>query len=155
MFVDKDGRKWSPVVTGMQVMKADRELGLNLICKDVGGLERFVHKLSEKPADFVDLMWICCEEQAIQRKVNEIEFAQIFSSEKMFEAALVAFLEALTNFFDNPVILKVINEVLKVTKKSQGNRETLREKLAEIDLTGESSSSKPVESSESSQTEGP
>ena len=91
-FTDTTGADWNVEIDGW-VWKQfkTRAPGVNPI-------EVIVTEAMD-PADFIDLLWIACEEQIKERDLDERGFAKRIGTGETFDAAFKAFDEACNDFF--------------------------------------------------------
>lgn len=54
---------------------------------------------AEDPGDFIDLLWVACEDQIKERDLDERGFAKRIGTGEVYDAAYRAFAEAVNDFF--------------------------------------------------------
>ena len=83
----------------------------------------------------VNCLFCACEEQAISKQVNEMEFAKGLMGDTLDEA-VKAFLEAIADFFPNPHQRKTLKKFFETATKANEALMGMEAEKAEEMLTG-------------------
>jgi len=93
-FTDADGRQWVIDIDVNALRQVQKRLDLKLM--DVLGGET-LDRLADDPVLLVDVLYVLCEAQAAREGVTDEAFGRGLRGDAL-DAAVVAFLEALTDF---------------------------------------------------------
>ena len=96
-FTDKNGHKWAISVDGSHVLRCKKELGVNLpgiFAEESKGFLELVQDFEKLYA----VLWILCEKQANQLKVDPDTFASGIGGDEL-GAAVIALEQAVIDFF--------------------------------------------------------
>ena len=94
-FTDADDRRWSVVVTTVEITRVRDELEVDLL--DVGN-EQLFHRLLDDHCLIVDVLHICCRDQCSDQDVDAVSFARGLRGDAL-DAAVQAFLSSYVSFF--------------------------------------------------------
>jgi len=143
---------WKISIDGLVYKRAMSELGINLMDAGVD-LQAFLGNLANKPDVYLDLLWICCEEQAISKGVDEVAFVKGILGKGLIESQ-DAFVLALADFFQNDQLsqaVRLVVDEMKVARKAA--QEKAKEAMESMQSNSTRTSSSSQESSESTRTE--
>ena len=94
-FTDTTGREWVIVLDVNGLRRVRKRLDLNLLALIVG---EAVDRLADDPVLLVDTLYVLCETQAEREGVSDEAFGAAIRGD-VLDAAVAAFLEALTDFY--------------------------------------------------------
>jgi hypothetical protein len=123
-FTDTKGRIW-PIVINVAAVKRCR----GLVGVDLYGLVenqfRPLADLLADPVKLVDVLYVLCMAEAESRGISDEQFGEGFAGD-VLEAAADAFLEELTDFFQNP---RVRAGLRKITTAARTVRDRLMDQM--------------------------
>lgn len=108
MFTDKTGDTWSTELDGFIYLRLKRELGVNVF--DMFAQKDGLPQLMADLEKFINALWIICEEQAVERGVDEIGFAKRLGP-KVLEPASKSFIDSVIDFLQTPEQRKAARRV--------------------------------------------
>jgi len=94
-FTDTAEREWVIDIDVNALRRVRKRLDLNLMDLIAG---ETLDRLADDPVLLVDTLYVLCEEQAEREGVSEVEFGKAVRGD-VIDAAVTAFLEALTDFY--------------------------------------------------------
>lgn len=115
-FKDNEGRPWTVAIniaTAKRV-KAATNGAVDLYSAVSDGLEA-LGKLLSDVLTLVDVIYLCCEEQAQAKNVSDVDFGRAMAGD-VIEKATDAFLKALIDFFPDPRTRKTLATVIEKAK---------------------------------------
>jgi len=129
-FRDKKNREWQVDITVGHMLDIKSRLGLNLL-----------DNLDDMPSDWestINVLWIVCEDQAIERGVDDRAFGRLMAAETINEAT-DALMEELIDFFSRlqPERGKLLRVIWDRTKRWQEGQEAAYKK-ARLSLSTDS-----------------
>ena len=128
-FTDTKGQVWDIDITIGPARRVKSRLGVDLntvIDNKAAGLV----ELLTDPYRLVDVLFVLCEAQAVQRQISDQDFADVIGGD-VLEAAANAFVEALIDFFPHARIRANLRAWFKAAKQ-------MREKMltrAELEIS--------------------
>ena len=123
VFKDKQNRDWVLAITVLDVRNLRENMSPPIHLMDSESLG----KIFDDEANQYEVMWRLVAPQAATYNVSEIEFASIFTEN--FAAATKAFLEALTNFFQQIGRVDLKELTLKILDASTKLRSVVEKNL--------------------------
>jgi hypothetical protein len=139
-FTDTNNRQWQLNVTGAEMLRFKRELGVNICDYAAEGLQPLM-RLCEDLEKFVGCLWILVGEQADKRGVDEMELARGLAGDSLFEAHK-AFIQAVIDFSSDArqreALHALFNKALECGRKMT---EATTEALNSLDVTAIDTSS--------------
>lgn len=117
-FVDDEGRSWLIAITAPDVKRIRQVLEIDLLGV-LDGDQDVLERLVTDPVMLVDVLFLCCEEEAKGRGVSDVEFGRSLRGDAI-DKATNAFLESLADFFPparRQVLRKAIGKMAEVDRK--------------------------------------
>lgn len=128
-YTDELDRTWSIVIDGGVMLRLKREENFN-ICKLLEGGDDSLSSLLQDFERLINCLWLCVEEQAIAKKVDEISFAKGLIGDSL-ASAIKAFIDAVIFFFPEEGQRTTIQKIM-MTSETIG-KAILRTTNAELD----------------------
>jgi hypothetical protein len=95
IFKDTEGREWVVSVNIATVKRIKEKLQLDILDKiGITALEQ----IASDPIQLADVLFVVCERQAIERKVDDTAFGESLSGDAL-EAGSIALMGAIADFF--------------------------------------------------------
>lgn len=113
-YVDAGGVTWRIEIDGFLMRRIKQETGFN-VC-DLVGSEQSLAMLLQDLETSIDTLWICVEEQAITRNVNEVDFAKGLKGDSL-GGAFQALLSAVADFFPTEEQREAARRILETADK--------------------------------------
>ena len=116
-FEDADGQSWVLSITTNAIRNCRGELDLNLM-ELFTSPEEFTAKIADDIGLFVDILYVVCQTQAIERNISDRQFGELFKFSHL-QVAQTEFLKAMYDFQDDQEVSKAVELVVNATTASQ------------------------------------
>lgn len=126
-FTDERGDDWLIVVDIPLVKTIRAELDVDLL--RVLDDQTVLSALCDDVVRLVDLLFVCCRDQATKREIDDVEFGRRLHGDAV-DRATSAFLAALCDFFPpakRQTLRKILDKIHQVESKAHARAETLIE----------------------------
>lgn len=131
-FTDSTGRDWIVKLNVglVEQVKDDADIDLDTLLETP---EKFASILSQTPKKLVQILWVLCENQAIDYGVDPKKFGFLFDRE-VLDRASQAFLEAVLLFYPRSVAGKAVSGKLPqlLAKMDQQIEKEVNERLDKV-----------------------
>ena len=117
-YTDANQISWRVEIDGFIMRRIKQEVGFD-IC-DLVGKEASLSTLLMDVSKTIDVLWICCEEQAVTLKIDEIGFAKGLRGDALGNAT-DALLDAVVDFFPTMEQRTAAKTVLQTARKAGQN----------------------------------
>lgn len=136
MFKDNAGRTWTFAIHVTAVKRCRAALDVDIISLIDDKFEGLA-KLLGDPIQFVDLLYVLCQDEAEKAGVTNEQFGCAMAGDAI-EHAADAFLAELTDFFQNPRIRAGLTKVIQSSRKVRDRlMDHLEAKVETIDVEAE------------------
>lgn len=121
MDCNTNPRRWDVEINLGTVIKIQKTLAIDIMqafeVDAKGNLKTDVlDQLRTDPALLVNVLFICCEKQAVERKVNEEDFGNLFVAGEMIENATNALLQGILNI-QPPKKKEIFTQILEMEEQ--------------------------------------
>lgn len=113
-FVDADGVSWRIEIDGFLMRRIKQETGFN-VC-DLIGSEQSLAMLLQDLETSIDTLWLCVEEQAISRNIDDEAFGKGLKGDSLGDA-FQALLSAVVDFFPSEEQRKAARTILDTAER--------------------------------------
>ncbi len=114
-FIDLENRTWKFSINMGMVKIIKSRLGIDILY--VGGDEKkSIFEIISDPVNFIDILFLLCEEQAEKLGVSDLDFAKAIDG-TIYEDASFKFQEELVDFFperQKKLLAKLLEQMKKV-----------------------------------------
>jgi hypothetical protein len=116
-FKDNEGRPWTVAINIATAKRVKAVTGINLYDAVGNGLKSLADLLRD-PLTLVDVIYLCCEEQAEAKHVTDVDFGRALAGD-VIESAIDAFLQALIDFFPDARTRATLTTLIKKARTLQ------------------------------------
>lgn len=140
-FEDRNGLSWTVDINVSTVRRVRQMTGVNLLDTKSGGFG----DLAQDPIKLVDVIYVVCKDEADKRDVSSESFGAAMVGDAI-NAAWIALIEDLADFFPNPAVREALRRVVMEIKSADKTlTERVQEKVTGLVATAMSQAEKEIE----------